>query len=199
MSLFDLFKKKKPNTTASINTSNSKDDIMKMMLQNMMQKTPSEHFASGAVFDIARQNHDQLVFIVNSNDAMSLKSYFANAYVTFCNQPQIVGFSPSMIDVRRNDTNPGTWNADIVSLPSGEKVALCFMPINNEAHTARIIGIVLGNAGDKYYYCMLSKDEKVFSDVMQNKAMLGIEKVGSVKGLGFELMNSFVECIKNSY
>ena len=99
MSLFDLFKKKKTNTTASINTSNSKDDIMKMMLQNMMQKTPSEHFASGAVFDIARQNHDQLALIVNSNDAMSLKSFFANAYVTFCNQPQIVGFSPSMIAV----------------------------------------------------------------------------------------------------
>lgn len=120
------------------------------------------------------------------------------AYVAFCNQPQIVGFSLSMIDVRRNDTNPGTWNADIVNLPSGENVALCFMPINSEALAARIIGIVLGNAGDKYYY-MLSKDGKAFSDVMQNKAMLGIEKVGSVKGLGVELMNSFVECIKNSY
>ena len=40
--------------------------------QNIMQKTPSEHFASGAVFDITRQNHDQFARIVNSNDAMSL-------------------------------------------------------------------------------------------------------------------------------
>lgn len=199
MGLFDLFKRKKRNNVASINASNSKEDIMKMILQNMSQKTPSENFASGAVFDITRQNHERFAYVVNSNDAMALKSFFANSYVTFCNQPQIVGFTPSMVDVRKNDTNPGTWNADIVNLPSGEKAALCFMPINNEELTARIIGIVLGNGGDRYYYCMLNKDENMLLDVIQNKAMLGIEKIGSIRGLGFDLMNSFVECIKSNY
>lgn len=194
--MFNLFKKKK-TTTARVESFDSKQDIMKMIMQNMMQKTPSEHFVSGAVFDITRQNHDSFVTIINSSDAMSLKQFFASAYTSFCNQPQIVGFSPSMVDAARNDTDPGTWNADIVNMPLGEKAALCFMPVNNEEFAARIIGIVLGNDGDRYYYCMVNKDETVYSNVIQNKAMLGIEKIGSVKGLGFELMNSFVECIKN--
>ena len=198
MGLFDLFRKKKVRTTTKANMSNTKEDIMKQLLQNMMQKTPSEHFASGAVFDITRQNHDRFAQIVNSNDAIFLNNFFANAYVAFCDQPQIVGFTSSMVDVRQNDTNPGTWNADIVNISSGEKVALCFMPINNAKYSARIIGIVLGNSGDRYYYCMLNKDDNMFSDVIQNKAMFGIEKIGSVKGSGFELMNSFVECIKNN-
>ncbi len=206
MGLFDFFKKKKTapaadvhsTMSADINATMSKEEIIKAIMQNMKQKTPSEHFASGAVFDISRQNHAQFANIVHSNNAMALKSFFANAYVTFCNQPQIVGFSESMVDKKRNDTNPGTWNADIMSLPSGEKIALCFMPIANEMYTARIIGIVLGDSEDKYYYCMLNKDEKVPSDVIRNKAMLGTEKVGTVKGLGFELMHSFTECIKNN-
>ncbi len=198
MSLFDFFKKKKTKAQANINASNSKEDIMRMIFQNMTQKTPSEHFVSGAVFDIARQNHDDFASIVNSGNAIALREFFAKAYIRFCNQPEIVGFSQAMVDVGRNDTNPAAWNADIVNMPSGEKAALCFMPVNSEAHAARIIGIVLGNGGDKYYYCMLNKDENVLSDVMQNKAMLGVEKVGSVKGLGFELMNSFVECINNN-
>ncbi len=70
--------------------------------------------------------------------------------------------------------------------------------INSEAFSARIIGVVLGNNGDQYYYCMLNKDENIPSEVRQNKAMLGIESIGSVSGRGFELMNSFVECIKRN-
>ena len=164
----------------------------------MMQKTPSEHFASGAVFDIIRQNHKQFTDIVNSNNALALESFFANAYIAFCNQPQIVGLTVSIVDKRRNDTNPKMWNADIVMLSQREKIALCFMPINNSVFTARIIGIVLSDVGDRYCYCMLNKDENILSDVIQNKAMFGIEKIGAVKGLGFELMNSFVECVRKS-
>ena len=36
------------------------------------EKTPLEYFASGAVFDITRQNNDSFTQIVNSNDAMFL-------------------------------------------------------------------------------------------------------------------------------
>ena len=197
MGFFDLFKKKKTPTTA-INTFDSKEDIMRTILQNMSKKTPSEHFASGAVFDITRQNHNLFEKVVNSSNAGALGDFFINAYVAFINQPQIVGFSRSMIDNNLNDTNPRMWNADIMMLSSGEKIALCFMPIISDVYAARIIGIVLGNAGDRYYYCMLRKDENTLSDVIQNKAMLGIEKIGSVKGRGFELMKNFIECINNN-
>ncbi len=196
MGFFDKFKKKTNITNG--NTSDSKDEIMKKVFQNIMQKAPSEHFASGAVFDIIRQNHEQFADVVNSNDALVLRNFFANAYITFCNQPQVVGFTPAIVDIRRNDTNPKTWNADIVMISEREKIALCFMPVNNSVFAARIIGIVVSDAGDRYYYCMLNKDENILSDVIRNKAMFGIEKIGSVKGLGFELMNSFVDCIRKS-
>ncbi|MBE7018874.1 MAG: hypothetical protein E7413_03230 [Ruminococcaceae bacterium] len=179
-------------------TADSKEEIYQDIMQDVSEKSPSELFASGAVFDITRQNHDEFVKIVNLSDALALQKFFTNAYTTFCNDPQVVGFAPSMVDKSRNDTSPATWNTDIMTLSSGEMVALCFMPINNDVHEARIIGIVLGDSGDEYYYCMLDKDEDVSSDVMQNKAMLGIEKIGEVKGRGFELMNNFVECIDNN-
>ena len=198
MGLFSFFKKKSSPVKNSNIANMKKEEIYRMIMQNMSQKSPSEHFASGSVFDITRQNHNRFAQIVDSFDAGALKNFFVNAYVTFINQPQIVGFNSSMVDASRNDTNPGMWNADIMTLSSGEKVALCFMPVNSDVYTARIIGIVLGNSGDRYYYCMLNKDENIPSDVIQNKAMLGIEKIGSVKGLGFELMNSFVECISNN-
>ncbi|MBE7018869.1 MAG: hypothetical protein E7413_03200 [Ruminococcaceae bacterium] len=197
MGLFDFFKKKSSPMASNITSNSKKEEIYRMILQSMGQKTPSEHFVSGAVFDITRQNHDLFTNIVNSSDAGALMNFFANAYVTFINQPQIVGFTPSIVDKSRNDTNPGMWNADIMKLSSGEKIALCFMPVNNDVYEARIIGIVLGNDGDRYYYCMLNKDENTLSDVIQNKAMLGIEKIGFVKGRGFELMNNFIECINN--
>ena len=170
----------------------SKENALKWALQMMMRKPPSEHFATGPVFDIICQNHDRFVGIVNSADVTSLKKFFVDAYFDFCDLSLI-----AMTGVGRTDTNPLTWNADIVNLPSGEKAALCFMPVNNEVFMARVVGVVLGDGGDRYYYCMVKKDSNEYSDVIQNNAMLGIEKIGSVKGVGIELMNSFVDCIKN--
>jgi len=194
MGLFDLFRKKK--TPAPVQNSVSKEDIFKMILDQMGQKTPSEHFASGAIFDITRQNHDVFERIVRSNNPMELHSFFTKAYMLFCNNPQIVGFAPAMVDIHKNDTNPGMWNADTFTLDSGDAIALCYMPIKHETLEARIIGIVITGEGDRYYYCMLNKDTNNSSDVIQNKAMLGVEKVGEVKGTGFELMNSFLNVIK---
>lgn len=179
-------------------TGDSKEEIYQDALQSSGEKSPSELFASGAVFDITRQNHDEFADVVNSLDAHSLLEFFTKAYITFCNQPQIVGFSSAMVDVEKNDTDYRMWNTDIVDLSSGGKIALCYMPIDCETHTARIIGIVLDENGDEYYYCMLDKDENAFSDVVQNKAMLGIQKIGEIKGRGFELMNNFIECIDNN-
>ena len=195
MSFLDLFKKRKVQTT--VQKIESKEDILKKMLEQIRQQTPSDHFASGAVFDIVRQNHDIFEHIVLDKNALDLKVFFTKAYTLFCNQPQIVGFSPAMVDSSKNDTDPRMWNTDIFQLESGDSIALCFMPVQHDTLLARIVGIVLSDKGDRYYYCMLNKDTDTFSDVIQNKARLGIEKVGEVKGLGFELMNSFVDVIKH--
>lgn len=195
MSFLDLFKKRKVQTT--VQKIESKEDILKKMLEQIRQQTPSDHFASGAVFDIVRQNHDIFEHIVLAKNALDLKVFFTKAYMLFCDQPQIVGFSPAMVDSSKNDTDPRMWNTDIFQLESGDSIALCFMPVQHDTLLARIVGIVLSDKGDRYYYCMLSKDTDTFSDVIQNKARLGIEKVGEVKGLGFELMNSFVDVIKH--
>ena len=74
-----------------------------------------------------------------------------------------------------------------------------FMPIKSDALAARIAGIIFSDKGDGYYYCMLKKDENSNSDVFRNKAEQGIGKIGEVSGTGFELMHSFLDCIKNNY
>lgn len=194
MGLDDLFRKgKKPDP--ALNTM-SKEEIFKMVFDRMGQESPSKEFASGAIFDIVRKNRDIFVEIVRSNNAITLHDFFAKAYMLFCKNPQIVGLPPATININKNDTNPAMWNADTFSRDSGEVIALCYMPIVNETLEARIIGIVITGKGDRYYYCMLNKDTNTFSDVIQNKAWLGLEKVGEVKGRGFELMNSFLKLIE---
>lgn len=195
MSFLDLLKKKK--SQAPVQRIGSKEDILKEFFEQMRQKTPSDHFASGAVFDIVRQNHEAFERIVRDKNALDLRTFFAKAYMLFCDQPQIVGFTPAMVDRNKNDTDPRMWNADIFHFDSGESIAPCFIPVQHDTLLARIVGIVLSDNGDRYYYCMLNKDTNAFSDVIQNKARLGIEKVGEIRGIGFELMNSFVDVIKH--
>ena len=96
------------------------------------------------------------------------------------------------VNADKNDTDPRGWNTDIFDLQSGDVVALCYMPIIDQTFDARIIGVVLGQKGDGYYYCNLNKDNRIGSDVMRNKAILGIEKAGEVNGRGFELMKAFL-------
>ncbi|MBQ7253902.1 MAG: hypothetical protein IJS30_04430 [Bacteroidales bacterium] len=135
----------------------------------------------------------------SSNDAMMLLRLFVNSYSLFLDNPQVVGFTPNMVNRNNNDTNPAMWNADIFQLQPGDYAALLFVPIQHNTLLARIIGIVFSDKGDGYYYCMLNKDEGTASDVFRNKSMLGIEKVGSVSGIGFQLMNSFLNCMKQDY
>jgi hypothetical protein len=73
------------------------------------------------------------------------------------------------------------------------------MPIQNDILVARVVGIIFSSKGDGYYYCMLNKDENVPATVNRNKAMLGVEKIGEVKGVGFELMHNFLECISKDF
>ncbi len=202
MGLFDFLNRnsQKKSTNVQRNLSERpKEDMLKLFFEQQMQKAPSEHYASGSVFDISRQNRDMFLQTLQSTDCGSLLMLFVKAYFLFCNHPEVVGFTPDMVNTDNNDTDPRSWNADIFVLPDGDYAALLFMPIQHNTLMARIVGIVFSDNGDGYYYCMLNKDNKLFSEVFRNKAMFGIEKVGEVKGVGFELMHDFLDCIKHDY
>ena len=201
MGLFNLFKKKKAtdNNTNRNSDSVSKEDIFRMILEQQAQRTPSERFASGAVFDISKQSRELFLNVLRSNDAMALKQLFIKTYMLFMEHPEWIGLSPQMVNQNAVDTNPAEWNSDIFKLSDETYAALLYMPVCNNNVSARIVGIIFGDKGDGYYYCMLDKDESTPSTVCRNRAMLGINNIGEVKGRGFELMNSFLNIIRNDY
>ena len=209
MGLFDIFKKKSQTPNSSVpekqkastaSDAPTKEDIFKAILEQMAQRSPSQHFAQGSVFDIVRQQHSAFEQIVRKYDVTSVHRFFINAYLSFCSNPDAAGFiRADALNTDRNDTDPRTWNTDIFDLQDGDVAALCFMPINDPNVEARLIGVVLGQRGDGYYYCNLNKSNDIPSDVMRNKALLGIEKAGEVSGRGFALMNAFLDCIRNNY
>ncbi len=206
MGIFNFIKKKSQIPDSSIpekqNSSDikTKEDFFKALFEQMAKQSPSQRFVQGTVFDIVRQQHSTFEQFVRAHDVMSVHKFLINSYLSFCNNPKDAGtFTPSAVNADNNDTDPLKWNTDIFDLQSGDVAALCFMPINDQIYEARIIGIVLGKNGDGYYYCNLNKNEGTCSDVMRNKAILGIAKTGEVTGRGFELMNAFLNCIINDY
>ena len=162
------------------------------------QQAPSERFATGAVFDISRQYHTEFEEAVRSADPLSLLKYFAGAYDLFCEHPDVVGM-PVPVDKDKEDTDYHKWFTYILQLETGEYVALCYMPIENDELEASIIGIVLSEKGDGYYYCMLNKDENEYSPVYRNKGVPGITSIGGVKGSGTLLMYRILSCIQNDF
>lgn len=205
MGLFDLFSNKKKTAQNVTRPANSgagalNQDKYQQILEMLSNRSPSEQFASGAVFDMVRQNHDTFARIVQSKEAMKLLSFFSGAYSYFVNNPQSVGLAPAMVKKENNDTNPNMWNADLIRLENNDMAALCFIPVANDTCSARIVGILIGSKGDGYYYCMLKKDGNAPSEVIRNLARPGIfPPVGTVKGTGMELMRSFLECIQRDY
>lgn len=174
----------------------SRENILDQFFAEFAQQPPSELFASGAVFDIVRLNHETFEQVVQSSDAYALLQFFSAAYSLFCENPEVAGLPSGLFDRNNEDTNPAYWNADLCTLSNGDVAALCYMPVQSDSVEARIFGIVLSDQGDRYYYCMLGKDEDAYSDVMQNKALYGVEKVGEIKGSGFELMDAFLACME---
>ena len=208
MGLFDFFNKKsqvqKPSAaerqTPPASGTPAKEEVLKAILEQMAQQSPSQHFAQGSVFDIVRQQHSAFEKIVRARDVMSVHRFFINAYLSFCSDPAAAGFvSAKALNTDKSDTDPRRWNTDVFGLRGDDVAALCYLPISDPDFDARIIGVVLGQNGDGYYYCNLSKSTAVSSDVMRNKALLGIEKAGEVNGRGFELMNAFLNCIRSNY
>lgn len=198
MGLFS-FLKRKQTPPKSAGSDELKADIINSIFSQMAEQSPSRHFVAGTVFDVVRLNHDRFAAAVTTCDMRFLKMLFISAYTEYLNNPSAFGGIPNIVNKEKNDTNPMSWNMNVQRLANGDTAFLCFMPIQNDTLMARIFGIILGSRGDGYYYCMLNKNQNQPSDVIRNKAMAGIETVGAVSGLGFELMNNFLGCITNNY
>ena len=224
MALFDFLKKKKPaaptpsastgRTSAPVSSpaparagqaadldfsGSSKDDIIRMILQQQAQRSPSDIFVSGTVFDISRSLRDMFLEALRSNNAFKLLNLFQQCYAFFLDHPEQAGAFPGTVNKGLNDTNPAVWNADIIPLLNGDLAALLFIPVQDGSIDARIVGIVFSDRGDGYYYCMLPKGESGAADVVRNKAIMGIETVGIVSRRGFELMDRFIACIRKNF
>lgn len=175
---------------------NKKEKLFEKLLS---QRSPSDLFASGTVFDISKFVRPDYLEALRSNNVMDLKQIFVKSFMLLMQHPEQVGLMPQMVNRNAIDTNPAEWNADILDLSNGAYAALLFMPVRNSNISARIVGIIFSDRGDGYYYCMLNNNAEMASTVYRNNAMMGIKKVGEVKGLGFELMNNFIDCIKSDY
>lgn len=196
MGFFEIFRKNKKDVQKDRKQEQaSKEDIIHRILEKQANESPSKRFASGAVFDIVRQNRMTFLQSIQAKDVLSLKMLFVNSYMSFLANPEIVGLSPNMMNNAASDTDPQTWNVDIVRLPNGNDAALLFIPIQNDEIEARIVGIVFDDNEDGYYYCMLNKDESKASIVYRNCAWQGIRQIKEINGRGFELMNKFADCI----
>ena len=148
---------------------------------------------------MTRLFHEPLEEIVHSGDADEIGSFFRDMYRLLIDNPTIIGLTRNMVDKNKNDTDPTAWNAEVCNLPNGDNAVLLYMPIENKAISARIVGIILGEHGDGYYYCMLNKDRNIPSVVSSNRVMYGTDNIGEVQGSGALLKNSFLKCIQADY
>lgn len=208
MALSDFWKKRKqssgspteatpPPASGKVSPASDRYEIIRKL---MSQRSPSDQFASGAVFDFVRQNQALFNNIVRSKDMLKLQEFFVNSFMTFYFHPEAVGLNAQLVNQDNLDTDPRRWNMDAYRLSNGGAVALCFMPINSDTLDARVVGIIIDSKPlDGYYYCMLNKGADTYSDVYRNMAWDGVRPAGRVKGRGFGLMNDFLKCIVGDY
>ena len=166
-------------------------------LMDVMGKRPaSEVYATAAVFDLSRQYRDHFLRALEASDSRKLFDLFRATFSLFLDQPETVGLTETAINKRNEDTDPTKWHVSGASLTDGSRAALCRMPIQNRLVSARLIGIVFSDSGDRYYYSMLNKDAAVPSEIMRCREDLTPEKAGIIEGTEPEPMNRFLDCIK---
>lgn len=194
----DLLKKTKAALPSSKQDKpNTKDDFYKAVCEAMAKQPPSELFVAGPVFDLVLKQHESFEKCVRDNDVLKLHSLLTSTYLTFLTNPEIIGIPSSMINVENDDTNINMWNADIFLFEDGTAIAQGFIPVESDKLIGRIVGIIFSEHGNGFYYCMVNKDTP--STVMRNRALYGARKAGEVKGLGIDLMEAFLNCIKQDY
>ena len=158
--------------------------------------TASKVYASGVAFELSRQYRDHFLKALQASDAGKLSELFRATYTLFIDQPETVGLNAAMFNKKSEDTDPKKWEVSCSSLQDGSQIALCCMPVRDAALSARLVGIVFSNSGDRFYSCMLNKDKNKPSEVVRNMGKIPHEKAGVINGNDPDPMNCFLNCIR---
>ena len=156
----------------------------------------SEIYASDAVFILSRQYRDHFLKALQTSDAGKLSEVFRATFTLFIDQPEAAGLTETAFNKKSEDTDPMKWNVSCASTANGGNVALCCMPIRSKTLSARLVGIVFNDSGDRYYSCMLNKDKNASSEIVRKTGNLPPEKAGTISGTDPEPMNCFLSCIQ---
>ena len=171
------------------------------VLMDVLGKPPaSEVYASGAVFKLVRQYRDHFLNAVKAADDRKLFDLFRETYSLMIDQPEIVGLTDEMFNKKSQDTDPLKWKASCASTPDGDAVALCCIPVQNKTLSARFVGIVFIDAGDRYYYCMLNRDAARPSVIMRSPEGLPVKSLwqrSSGNEIDDRLWREFIDFILN--
>lgn len=171
--------------------------IPKEALMDVLGKPPaSKVYASGAVFELSRRYRDHFLKALRAEDTGKLSELFRATYALFMDQPETVGLSAAMFNRKSEDTDPKKWEVSCDALPDGSRIALCHMPVRDAQLSARLVGIVFSDAGDRYYSCMLNRDRKKPSEVVRNMGKIPHEKAGVIRGNDPEPVKAFLDCIR---
>ena len=166
-------------------------------LMDVLGKPPaSEAYASAGVFELSRQYRDLFRKALQANDDRKLFDLFRATYALFIDQPETAGLTETMFNKKSEDTDPLKWEVNCASMPDGAGIALCCMPVKSKTLSARLIGIVISDSGDRYYSCMLNRDRNTSSEIRRSMGSLPAEKAGTISGTDPEPMGSFLHCIQ---
>ena len=166
-------------------------------LMDVLGKPPaSKVYASSVVFELSRQYRDHFLKALQVSDTGKLSELFRATYALFIDQPETVGLDATMFNKKNEDTDPKKWEVSCSSMPDGSQIALCRMSVRDAALSARLVGIVFSDSGDRYYSCMLNKDKNKPSEVVRNMGKIPHEKAGLINGNDPDPMNCFLKCIR---
>lgn len=168
-------------------------------LMDVLGKPPaSEVYASRAVFELSRQYRDHFLRALQASDDGKLFELFRATFTLFIDQPETAGLTEIQFNKKSEDTDPMKWNVSSGSMPNGDPIALCCIPVQNRTLSARMIGIVFSDSGDKYYSCMLNRDGNTPSDILCGRESMPSVNAGTIEGTDAEPMNCFLNCIKKA-
>ena len=158
--------------------------------------TASEAFASGALFELSGQYRDHFLKALQASDNQKLFDLFRATFTLFIDQPETAGLTEAMFNKKSEDTDPMKWNVSCSAAADGGSIALCRMPVKSKTLSARLVGIVFSDSGDRYYYCMLNKDAGTPSEIMRRTGKQPPEKAGEITGAEADSMDAFLACVK---
>ena len=170
-------------------------------IQKFIRRPVAEVFATGALFDASRILRESFIKMLIARDISELNCIVRNIFMFLIEKPEAIGVAPILVDRDIIDTEITMWQVSFFKLDTGDFALLLFMPCRNTDLLARASGIIFSMNGnyDGYYYAVINENGNLPAVVVRNMAEQGLRVVGEVPGLGFQLMNGFLDCMKRDY